>query len=124
MQPTVAVWAYITATTILFIGLLVVLENFAARTKAVALRDQLRTLITLASLFGIAWWITGNNWYAIRPNHFTETSIPKIDEVEFRCARLDVLKLVVSRVCRQESRWFRICANEHRSDLRNLVRAG
>lgn len=49
-------------STILFIGVFVIIENLAAQNKMKALRDQVRTLITLTSLFGIAWWITGNAW--------------------------------------------------------------
>ncbi len=62
MQPTVAVWAYIMATTILLIGFFLIMENIAAENKARGLRDQMRTLILLASLFAVAWWITGNSW--------------------------------------------------------------
>ena len=63
MQPTVAVWAYIMGSTILFIGVFLIIENLAAQYKMKAVRDQTRTLILLTSLFGVAWWITGNNWY-------------------------------------------------------------
>ena len=50
------------ATTILFIGIFLILENLAATYKFVGIRDQLRTIILLTSLFGFTWWITGNNW--------------------------------------------------------------
>ena len=62
MQPTVAVWAYIMAAAILFIGFFLIVENIAADYKARGLRDQMRTLILLTSLFAVAWWIIGNSW--------------------------------------------------------------
>uniref|UniRef100_A0A6T8BZW8 Uncharacterized protein n=1 Tax=Cryptomonas curvata TaxID=233186 RepID=A0A6T8BZW8_9CRYP len=62
MQPTVAVWAYIMAAAILVIGFFLIIENIAADYKARGLRDQMRTLILLTSIFSVAWWITGNSW--------------------------------------------------------------
>jgi len=61
-HSTAAVWALLQGSTILFLGLLWVLENLAATMNLIALRDQLRTLLLLTSCFGIAWMIAGNAW--------------------------------------------------------------
>jgi hypothetical protein len=61
-QSIVAVWALLQGSTFFFLGLLCVLENVAASRKAVALRDQLRTLLLLTGLFFVAWMIAGNVW--------------------------------------------------------------
>jgi len=61
-HSAVAVWALLQGATFLLFGLLWVLENRAAVNKAFALRDQLRTLLLLTALFGIAWMIAGNVW--------------------------------------------------------------
>ena len=46
----------------LLLGVLWVLESLAARAGAVAARDQLRTGLLLASLFGVSWLVAGNVW--------------------------------------------------------------
>jgi len=61
-HSAVAVWALLQGATFLLFGFLWVLENRAAVNKAFALRDQLRTLLLLTTLFGIAWMIAGNVW--------------------------------------------------------------
>jgi hypothetical protein len=65
-QSKVAVWALLQGSTFVFIGLLSVLEYFAAARKYIALRDQLRTSLLLTGLFFIAWMIAGNAWYLMR----------------------------------------------------------
>jgi hypothetical protein len=62
LQSAVAVWALLQGATFLFFGVLWILENRAAVNKQFALRDQLRTLLLLTTLFGIAWMIAGNTW--------------------------------------------------------------
>jgi hypothetical protein len=61
-QSIVAVWSLLQGATIFFLGLLWLLENRAAMMNAIALRDQLRTMILVTALFGIAWMIAGNVW--------------------------------------------------------------
>ena len=62
LQSAVAVWALLQGATFLLFGVLWILENRAAVNKAFALRDQLRTMLLLTTLFGIAWMIAGNIW--------------------------------------------------------------
>ena len=61
-QSTVAVWSLLQGATILLLGVLWVLENRAAIMNAIALRDQLRTMLFVTSLFGFAWMVAGNLW--------------------------------------------------------------
>jgi len=59
---TVAVWANLMGATFFFLGLLWFLENRAAAMRAYALRDRLRTLLLLTTLFFLSWLIAGNVW--------------------------------------------------------------
>ena len=61
-QSAVAVWSLLQGATILLLGLLWLLENRAAMINAIALRDQLRTMLLVTALFGVAWMIAGNVW--------------------------------------------------------------
>ena len=55
-------WSLLMGATIFFLGLLWILENRAAISNAITLRDQLRTLLLLTACFGISWMIAGNAW--------------------------------------------------------------
>jgi hypothetical protein len=61
-QSTAEVWAVVQGSAALLLGVLWVLESLAARAGAVAARDQLRTGLLLASLFGVSWLVAGNVW--------------------------------------------------------------
>mmetsp|Transcript_29746 Transcript_29746/g.78495 ORF Transcript_29746/g.78495 Transcript_29746/m.78495 type:complete len:593 (-) Transcript_29746:262-2040(-) len=61
-HSTVAVWALIMGSAWFFLGCFAVFEVIAANKKLIALRDQLRTILLLTTLFIVAWVITGNAW--------------------------------------------------------------
>lgn len=67
-QSTVAVWALLMGSAFFFVGLLWFLEALAATMRAYALRDRIRTLLLLSTLFFFAWLIAGNVWWAAHQN--------------------------------------------------------